>query len=176
MSRLAVMAIVWTALSFGLGASIVGAGSAHGSQGLIGKWRAPVKDGLQETLDLYANGAYRSVTNLVDPDAWRTVWEKSCQRGKRKPKSKDSCDQKAIDKSLSIFTWPDVTIGTYTIESARIEFTHGCSEGVEGCGVTDVKDTGVFFVEGDTLTIKLDGQRYRRSVVGGGTSTYLRQP
>jgi hypothetical protein len=156
-NRLAMVATVCVALGFGVpGASFVGGGPAEAGQGLIGKWQAPVKDGLHETLDLYPNGAYRSVTNLVDTKAWRAVWERMCQ-GRHKARSKNACDQKAIDKTLATFTWPDVTIGTYTTESAHIEFTHGCSEGVQGCGVTDVKDAGVFFIEGDSLTVKLEG-------------------
>jgi hypothetical protein len=151
--------------------------SAQAAEGLPGKWQAPVKDGTQETLDLYPNGAYRSVTEIVDPKAWRSSLERSygCKGrtpGRAKPKEK--CDEKAVDKMAALLTFPEVFIGTYATEAARIVFTHGCAEHVEGCGVVDSKDAGVFFIDGDILTIKLDGTRYKGRVISGDTGTYTR--
>ena len=89
-------------------------------------------------------------------------------------KSKERCDEKAVDKVAALLTFPEIFIGTYATESARIVFTHGCAEGVKDCGVVDSKDSGVFFIDGDTLTIKLDGTKYKGRVIAGDTSTYTR--
>jgi hypothetical protein len=111
--------------------TIPGRRAQAGTGSLVGKWvDSSGEDGLRETLVLYSHGAYREETAIVDPKEYRANTERECRE--RRARTKERCDQKAIDDRISAIAkyMPAVFIGTYVTDSARIEFTHSCQEGV----------------------------------------------
>jgi hypothetical protein len=130
---------------------------------------------MKETLVLYSNGAYREETAIVDPKEYRAKIERECRE--RRARTKERCDQKSIDDWISTIAkyMPEIFIGTYATDSARIAFTHSCQEGIRECKAGLNTEHGIYFVDGDSLTIKYDGTKYKGRIIGGAAQVYRRQ-
>jgi hypothetical protein len=182
-----VISLIASIARFGVGAEPIpvnqvasgleGASTSHAHAGLVGKWMDAVNNGLRETLTLYSNGAYKSETAMVDQKAYRHHMARNCRERKRPKKSEAQCAQEA-DGWVAALTshMPEVFIGTYVVTASRIAFTHGCAEEVQTCSAGTSTESGIFFLEDNTLTIKLDGLKLKGKVLPGDASTYVRQP
>jgi hypothetical protein len=151
-------------------------GRAEGAGSLVGKWvDSSDEDGLKETLVLYSNGAYREETAIADSKEYRANIERNCRE--RRARTRERCDQKSIDDSISVTAkyMPEVFIGTYVTDAARIAFTHSCAEGIRDCKAGSVREGGIYFVDGDSLTIKYDGAKYKGRIIGGAAQIFRRQ-
>jgi hypothetical protein len=149
-----------------------------GEGALPGKWVDEVSTlGFQETLTIFSNGAYKSETAIVDVKALRADLEQDCRDRIRPKRPKVRCDEQFVDSQVAKMSklFPQTYIGTYVTRSGRIEFTHGCAEEIRNCTPGSGTEAGIYFVEGDVLTIKLDGIRYKGKVYGGKASTYARK-
>lgn len=164
-------------MALGCALVLYASSSNAGVEGLAGKWVDAVVDGYQETLTLYSNGAYKSETAIVDRKDLRAYLERDCRERVRPKRPKVRCDEQYIDGQMSELSklFPQTYIGTYVTRSGRIEFTHGCSEEIVSCTPGSNTEAGIFFVDGDVLTIKLDGFKYKGRVLGGKASTYARK-
>jgi hypothetical protein len=151
--------------------------SGAGPSTVVGTWVGEAFNGYQETLSIYDNGAYKSMTVIVDPDVLRSYLAADCRERIQPKRPAELCDAAWVNDELVKLSklFPQTYIGTYVVRSARITFAHGCAEEADKCAAGSTQDSGVFFVDGNTLTIKLDGFKYKGRVIGRTANRYSRR-